>query len=188
MCRPGYDYMELYGNRVVSEENTETKAVILLGSGPSYKECPFDTEVWVVNNAYKKALETGHVDKLFLAHKPPEPNLNWAEIEDLSHSIEIVSLHPQEFKVTPYPLEEIVEKFGSDYFTDTISYMIAYALYKEYREIYLYGVDMGPDDIYKEDIPGVEYWLGLAVGRRVKIGFPDNSYLCRTPTGKPYGF
>lgn len=69
----------------------------------------------------------------------------------------------------PFPLEECVKEFGYPYFTNTIAYMIAYALLKGVQEIELYGVNQAGSHEYMEERGGVEYWLGVANGRGVKV-------------------
>jgi len=65
------------------------------------------------------------------------------------------------------------------YFTNSISWEIALAIYEGFEEIHIYGVDMAQDDEYTEQRPSVEYMIGLAVGRGIKIHVPDNSDLCK---------
>lgn len=72
-------------------------------------------------------------------------------------------------KSEAFPLEEVVKKYGHPYFTNTICYMIAYALYEEAKEIDLYGVNQAGSHEYSEERGGVEYWLGVAVGLGVKV-------------------
>jgi len=68
-----------------------------------------------------------------------------------------------------FPLEECVKVFGLPYFTNTISFMIAYALLKGATEIDLYGINQASSSEYFYEKAGVEYWLGIANGLGVKI-------------------
>ncbi len=68
-----------------------------------------------------------------------------------------------------FPLEECVKEFGMPYFTNTISYMIAYAMLKGAKEIELFGVNQASSSEYFYEKAGVEYWLGIANGRGLKI-------------------
>ena len=68
-----------------------------------------------------------------------------------------------------FPLKECVKEFGLPYFTNTICYMIAYALIKGAKEIELFGVNQAGSHEYMEEKGGVEYWIGIAVGRGVKV-------------------
>ncbi len=68
-----------------------------------------------------------------------------------------------------FPLEECVKEFGLPYFTNTICYMIAYALLKGAKSIELFGVNQAGSFEYSNEKGGVEYWLGIAIGRGVKV-------------------
>lgn len=69
----------------------------------------------------------------------------------------------------PFPLEDCVRTFGMAYFTNTIAYMMAYALMCGAKEIELYGVNQAGSHEYTEERGGVEYWLGVANGKGVKV-------------------
>ena len=62
-----------------------------------------------------------------------------------------------------YPLDDIIESLKTDYFTNSISYMIAYAVYLGYESISVYGVDMAQEAEYAKERPSVEYFIGYAM-------------------------
>ncbi len=191
------------------------KDIIILGMGPTRVDCPFKSspgaEVWGVNNGYRQVMELeGKINKLFICHKGQEydweddPIFNWEEQNILANAgVEIVSLFKLKHikKTTRIPFRAMVKKFGTDYFSDSIAYMIAYALHlntrkrkdgllklKEPMKIRMYGVDMHTKDEYATEKGGIEYFI--AVARTLGINFwihPDSS-VCKTDTGKPYGF
>lgn len=68
-----------------------------------------------------------------------------------------------------YPLKEIIEKFNSTYFNNTISYMLAYAIYTEVEEITMYGIDMNAADEYYAQRGSVMYWIGYARAKGIKV-------------------
>jgi len=156
--------------------------------------CTFDGEVWGVNNGYRQARQqNGYLTKLFLAHQQVidgagDLNFDWNEINETG--AEIISIHQiDELKrLVRYPLKEITEAFGTDYFSDTICYMLAYAIYHKYQRIYMYGVDMKTTGEYWAEKGGVEYWIGFARGKGIDVITQDESELLKTITGKPYGF
>jgi hypothetical protein len=84
-----------------------------------------------------------------------------------------------------YPLEKITQQFG-DYFTNSISYQIALAIDEGFEEIHVFGVDMAVSspkllhDEYSHQRPSCEYFLGVAVGRGIKIFVPDTADLLKT--------
>ena len=70
----------------------------------------------------------------------------------------------------------------SGYITNSISCMIAFAIMEGFKEIGLYGVDMATTAGWNEyafQRPSCEYYLGIAVGRGIKITLPDASDLLK---------
>lgn len=77
-----------------------------------------------------------------------------------------------------YPLNEIINKYDSGFFTNTISYMLAYALYNEVDCVELYGVDL--DGNYEHQSASVCYWIGYLRGKGVEVKIAESSPLCDT--------
>lgn len=85
-----------------------------------------------------------------------------------------------------FPYDEITAAHGPrredgsryHYFTSTVAYMVALAVYEGFDELHIYGVDLTSDLEYREQRACVEYWLGLAnsVG---KVIIPDESALLK---------
>ena len=78
-----------------------------------------------------------------------------------------------------FPWQEIMQEFG-DYFTNSISWEIALAIYEGFEVIHIYGVDMAQDDEYAHQRPSCEYFIGLARGRGIKVYIPAKSDLLKT--------
>lgn len=79
----------------------------------------------------------------------------------------------------PYPLQAIKDTFGG-YFTNTVSYMLALAIYEGFEEIHVYGVDMAVSTEYYWQRPSCEYFLGIAIGRGIKVYIPPEADLLKT--------
>lgn len=157
------------------------KELIILAKGPSRMFCPFDAEVWGVNQVCEmiphEACE--RITRLFAFDNMP------ILIERMKATgIPICSW--QDYADEEYPYDEIVSRFGIDYFSNTIAYMIALAVYEGYERIRLYGVDMALEE-YKREMPSVEFWLGVAVGQGIKVEIGQGSSLFKTKTGRRYG-
>ncbi len=84
-----------------------------------------------------------------------------------------------------YPLKDITDTFGN-YFTSTVAWMIALAIYEGVDQIGLWGVDMIGDLEYSYQRSGCEYMLGIAKGRGIKIVLPSQCPLLRAE--RMYGF
>jgi hypothetical protein len=162
--------------------------------GDSKDLCPFDgTEIWGVNNGYRQVKKLGgYLNKLFIFHKQVidaygDKIFDWDEINSLG--IEVINTHRvKHLKSKLYPYKTIVRYFKTEYFSNAICYMIAYALYKGYTHIRMYGIDMFYGSEYGEEKGGVEYWIGRAEGMGVHVDIGNGSYLCKTIDLKPYGF
>jgi len=77
-----------------------------------------------------------------------------------------------------YPHEVIVKEFGR-YFTSSISWMLALAIYEGVDEIALYGVDMAHSSEYGHQRPSCEYFIGLARGKGIPVSVPEQSELLK---------
>ncbi len=191
-----YPYMRHEGSIYRDSKDPTTKEVIILAMGPTRRLCPFDCETWGLNNGYRQIMHMrGRLDKHFLSHvqcyytDDNTPIYDWNEINKLSDAgVEVFNIHKVKgLKSKLYPLKAISEKFGTEYFGNTICYQLAYALYKGYNKIRIYGADMMTEDEYKLEKGGVEYFIGRAVGMGVDFWITEDSSICKTHTGKPYG-
>jgi hypothetical protein len=92
--------------------------------------------------------------------------------------------------VEVFPYSEIEKIIGDTYLTSSSAAMLAYAIYKGVREVDLFGVDLAVDDHeYFFQRPCMEYWVGFARGRGIKVNIPDVSPLCKSDyvEGRDYG-
>ena len=189
--------------------------VSILGKGLSGLVCPFDAdEIWGVNNVASQLMNCPEcngegkvqkegqkrktkctkckgegkilwypqrIHKLFAFDSGLEPEY----IEDMKKYSPVVSWQP--WADIPFPLEEIKEQFKTTYFTNTISYMIAYAIYLKVDKISVYGVDASFGAPYAQENRGVEYWLGRAEQSGIELYLPEKCHILRTVTGNLYG-
>ncbi|KKN36495.1 hypothetical protein LCGC14_0773180 [marine sediment metagenome] len=198
------------------------KEIIILGTGNSCIYCDFVGEVWGVNGAYyiKKRMPEKHQDKFhleklfmcdFMWSAEGQLNFHLGEINNLKkeYGAELISLHPMKLgkhklECKYFPYKRIVKKFSSDYFTDTITYMIAYALdkYSVVKEnehgvlrpeltrplrLKFAGVDMCTTLEYQVSKGGVEFWVSKAHTMGAEIEITPGSQILKNPRGVPYG-
>lgn len=93
--------------------------------------------------------------------------------------------------IKPYPYDEIVKKFDSDYFGSGPDYALALAIYKGATEIHTYGILMVVGDEYFYQKPSFEHWLGIAKGRGIKTVIHDYnnvSSILKLRYGMVYGY
>lgn len=97
----------------------------------------------------------GMLPRLYLAEPPPElPNAE------------------------RFPIEEVAKTAG-DYLSSSVAYLMALAIHEGAEEIGLYGVAMEGNDEYAYQRPNMEYLVGLARGRGIKVHIPEQSPLCK---------
>lgn len=82
-----------------------------------------------------------------------------------------------------YPFDAVARTSGY-YWNSSIAYAMALAIHEGAEEIGVYGVDMKADDEYGYQKPNMEYLIGLARGKGIKVHIPDDSPLCKfNPVG-----
>lgn len=67
----------------------------------------------------------------------------------------------------PYPFEEVIASLPFPFLEDSVSYMIALAIYEGVDELALYGVHMM--GAYASHRPAVTHLIGLAAGKGIKV-------------------
>jgi hypothetical protein len=156
--------------------------VILLAKGETRALCPFDAEeVWGVNDVGSDPqFKDKKIHKIF-RFDPTDSKL----LAEMRKVAPIVSWHP--YADIHYPIEEIQKEFDTSYLANSISYMIAYAIYIGVKQLRLFGVDAPYGGIYEIERSGIEYWVGRAAERGTKVIPSKGSHLLRTITGKLYG-
>lgn len=85
----------------------------------------------------------------------------------------------KKLKARAYPLARVRALRGRNYFCSSIAYMIAHAILLEPEEIGLWGVDLAEDGEYVTQRPNVEWWLGFAEGRGIKVTVAKESALLK---------
>jgi hypothetical protein len=94
-----------------------------------------------------------------------------------------------------YPLEDVIQKTGSCYFSTGIAYMLAMALCCGVKQLMLWGCDFSYDrNSNSHDEQGracAEYWVGRLVGAGCHVGSSPGSHFMdghRRSQGKIYGY
>lgn len=138
------------------------KSVVILGTGMTLSQ--FDksehnsSEIWAVGSAFELLKDKDiNINKYFCLHNN----------ETLEFDGDIIDQNK-------YPLQSIISKFNSRFFTNSISYMIAFALYNDFKKISIYGVDMDSESEYEFERPSVAYWMGFARGLSVEVCIASN--------------
>jgi len=163
------------------------KKICIVGFAPGREIAPYDDdsfEFWGVNEMHFDTA-VRKIDVLFELHdykwlcegKRQEGHIDWLRTAT-------IPIMMQEFFTDipmsiPFPRKPIEEKYGS-YFTNTISWEIALAMDLGAEEIHIYGVNMATEIEYQSQRPSCEYYIGLAMGKGIKVYIPPESDLLKS--------
>ncbi len=176
---------------VIPENLKEFKkrdTVVILGTASSITATPWDmedTDYWCCQPVLTYDHHKGHrIDAIFEMH----PMEKWQMFRDgineymKDHDVPVFMLHrvAQINNSVSYPIREVQEMADHPklrkYFTSTISYMIALAIWMGYSAIELYGVHMSSDEEeYSLQRSCCEAWLNFGLGRGIQYFIPDQS-------------
>ena len=101
-------------------------------------------------------------------------------VDYLDRLEEYENLYMQEdwLNAKAYPFDEVAKTTGY-YWNSSPAYMLAMAIHEGADEIGIYGVDLTDSDEYGYQKPNMEYLIGLARGKGIKVHIPDESALCK---------
>lgn len=161
--------------------------IFILGRGQSLGFCPTKkpekSEFWGCNNIYKAR----EVDRLFVMHDVYVTQYNRGtkiieEANGKGFPVYTLGKYEELKNNIPYPIEEVIKEFETAYFLTNISYMLALAIMQRPKNLFLFGVDMdfGTSKEYMQNEKGnLEFWLGMATGRKIKFHLGKGSTLMR---------
>jgi hypothetical protein len=186
------------------------KKVAIVGCAETKAQAPFNDlswELWGVNNLFGHiprwtrwfeihSLKYDETKKKWFRRMNPDlkkGTYEWSEnfrgqpvndyimgLQTMECPVYMQKAWPQIPGSKPYPLKEVLDRFPRQYFTNTISWMLALAIYEGFEEINVYGVDMAVDSEYHYQRPSCEYFLGMAEGLGIKVHIPDEADLLKT--------
>lgn len=128
--------------------------VAILGKLPTKQLAPYDDDEWDIWTLNYQDYDFPRIDLWFDIHaNKPNPRANITRDN--------------------YPFKEVEELAGGQYFNNSISYMIAYAIIKGYKEIALYGMRFKHDHEHRRgEFQNVREWIFFCKGRGIKITAP----------------
>lgn len=184
-------------NKIVSHPR---KKVSIIGFTPSRSQAPFDdpeSEIWCENALFIHR-DVPRCSRWFDLHDPKiidEQRLNF--YKQITVPVFLHDVREDVPGSIKFPKEQI-EKFvaglapGSanmlgEYQTNSISWMIAFAMWEGFTTINVYGVDMSQDSEYRFQKSCVEYFLGICRGRGIEVNIPETSDLLKATHQYGYG-
>ena len=160
------------------------RSICVVGFAPETRELvselPETVELWGMNVNHKFMTRW---DRWFQLHPPvwggrPFYGRSIEHYEFLkSCDVPLFMGHPNgEFPTAVlYPTDDVVKNLGRNYLTSTVAKAVAMAIYEEVDEIKIYGVKMASNTEYVEQRPCVEWLIGLAEGRGIKVDLPPDT-------------
>lgn len=154
------------------------RRIALVGTASSGALAPYGDKSWEIWGVGMRGSYGTRATRWFELHRLDGEPRDWADkwrsvIKTFSHDVEILMFYPEPNlgpKVTPYPHDRIVERFGTYFMTSSFSWMMALAI-DELRpkdkkprdgEIGIWGVDMEYETEYREQRGGFRHFVDLA--------------------------
>ena len=163
-----------------------------------------DVEIWTMNHAFVLGEEKiPRIDRLYEIHKKewflrkelPSAQEYWEWLtQPHDFPIYMQEVDPAIPSSARYPYDEIVEdiftplKRGVEinpYFTSSVSFMLAHAIYERVDRIEIYGIEMATGTEYAYQKPGGEFMIGAAIARGIEVVLHPLSELCKA---RLYGY
>ncbi len=175
------------------------KKVAIVGFTPTRSQAPFsdpEYEVWGENALFVHR-DVPRCSRWFDLHAPEiidERRLKFYTQIDVPVFLQDARDDvPGSVKFPKHQIEAYVaglapgsaNKLG-DYQTNSISWMIAFAMWEGFTTIDVYGVDMSQQTEYFDQKSNVEYFLGMCRGLGIEVNLPETSDLLKAT--HQYGF
>jgi SAM-dependent methyltransferase len=177
------------------------KHICILGLGPSLESyvdltkrlggrSAFCDEVWGINSLGDviQCDKIFHMDDVRVqelrAKAAPDSNIDFMLRWLKRHPGPIFTSrsHPDYPGLVEFPLEEVLNNLGYGYFNSTAAYAVAYAIHYGATKISLFGCDFSyaNSHIAEKGRGCLEFWLGVAAARGIKLAIAERSSLMDT--------
>lgn len=163
-------------------------------------------EIWTLNWGYNYKF-IPRIDRLFEMHpiwafqKSPKPEyikprLHWKWLhKPRAYPVYMLREFPDIPLCKAFPVQEVTEDlFGNklmkggdptSFYSSSFDYMLALAIHEGFECIEIYGFEMGSVTEYRYQREGAALFIGLAMGRGIRVEIQPNSVLLR---GRKYGY
>lgn len=175
--------------------------IAIVGTAESIGTAPWDDpewEIWALGVTVNKP-EFKRADLLFDLHDD-ETLIEWkfwerraARTVELDTPIYMQRVHEEIPRSMEFPIKQVLENHALKingksigYFTNSIAYLICYAIDQNPARIGLWGVHVATEEEYHYERNSIEVHLVRAMERGIEIILPDTTYLFRS--AKLYGY
>ena len=161
----------------------------IVGFAPSWDQTPWDNagELWGMNALHKIAPDKPwdawfQLHDIDVAHPhDKDEHLTWLVQSRLP--VYMFPEHLAKYPIPngiPFPRDAVMQVTNSNYFTNTVSWMIGFAILQQRTKLNIYGIDMAQETEYAHQRPSCEYFIGLARGLGMEVFIPETSDLLKT--------
>lgn len=153
----------------VIKPDPDKKVVLVAMIEPYTGKVDRGTEIWGINRTYKRQKT---LDRLFFFDEPKHFRPDFVgDINALDIPVICRKHYDNIPKSEPYPLQEIMATFGGlRFYTCTVAYVLAMAIYEGFGSITLCGMYHHTDSSeYIKDVNCVNFWIGVASGKGIHI-------------------
>lgn len=165
--------------------------VCLVGLAPTKYTSQY--KKWTVNEGYYIYKDSQLTFQLHKYNHLKELNNRYTGqnyIEELKKCEIPIFMH-DDYKDIPmsmkFPINELMRYFKTKLFNSSIDYMLAYAIYKGYKDIDIIGVDMKTIAEYSKQKPSLLYWYGISKMLNVNVNIKSD-YFWNEDDKKIYGY
>jgi hypothetical protein len=145
-------------------------------------EQPSDVEIWGMNisHTFLKRWDRWFQVHPFIWEGRPmygRVEAHWRFLQTCGVPVYMTQPHPEIPTATAYPLLAVSTAIGHDYLTSSTAYALALAITEGVDEIRVVGVHAVTEIEYVEQRPCIEWLLGIAEGRGIRVWLPDGGTL-----------
>lgn len=156
--------------------------IAVCGSAPSSRMlAPFGDPNWEIWACSPQNYDYPRVDAWFELHSLDR---KLVPANDVYYNV--IRNHPRVYIARPDPRmpngivfnpQPLLDKYGDDFFTSSLSWMMAFAIEQKPEDIAIYGVDLSATDEYDYQRPGFKFFIREAQKAGIRISIPAQSDL-----------
>jgi len=145
--------------------------------------------LWSINggHSYHPGSNLGWMMDNHLSHSAashPQPEFYDGLIKDSKIPIITSKAYPAYPAMVEFPLKEVVKKFKSKRFDETVDYMLAFSGYCGVKKVTVIGCDYQLFDRFPGERAGTEYWIGRLEGLGIEIDTSPSQNLMKPSPGR----
>lgn len=152
------------------------RRVHIVGKGTGQWNVPKEGELWGLNDMCLQmknlslTFQIHDIDKM-LDRRGQEKRFLKAFEESLKiiNELNIPVIVQKKHEALPNGIVFPMNEMPLYYFTSTVAFMIAYAIYEKVDSIDIYGITLSTEEEYTFERPCIEFWVGYAMGQGIEV-------------------